>query len=123
MFLGNNCLGKACYNHCKFKYDHSSADIRIGDMWGNTYKDNDKGVTACVAFTDRGKDIIEQSNCTLVKYPFGQVAEGQIKEPIPYPGVGWNWVIALSKSNVVTMKALVLASKVVGKLNRIFGKK
>ncbi len=55
MFLGNNCLGKACYKHCKFKYDCSSADVRIGDMWGNTYATEDKGVTACVAFTERGK--------------------------------------------------------------------
>lgn len=122
MFLGNNCLGKACYKHCKFKYDHSSADIRIGDMWGDTYKDNDKGVTACVAFTDKGKEIIEQSNCTLVPYSFEQVAEGQIKNPIPYPGMGWNLVIALSKCNVVSMKTLVLTSRIIGKLNRIFSK-
>lgn len=119
MFLGNNCLGKACYKHCKFKYDHSSADIRIGDMWGDTYKDNDKGVTACVAFTEKGKAVIEQSNCTLVEYPFEQVAEGQIKEPIPYPGIGWRVVIALSKSSAVSMRTLVLASKVVGKINKI----
>lgn len=32
MFLGNNCLGKACYDKCKYKYNNSSADIRIGDM-------------------------------------------------------------------------------------------
>lgn len=119
MFLGNNCLGKACYKHCKFKYDHSSADIRIGDMWGDTYKDNDKGVTACVAFTEKGKAVIEQSNCTLVEYPFEQVAEGQIKELMPYPGIGWRVVIALSKSSAVSMRALVFASKVVGKINKI----
>lgn len=123
MFLGNNCLGKACYKHCKFKYDHSSADIRIGDMWGDTYKDNDKGVTACVAFTEKGKNVINEANCTLVEYPFEQVAEGQIKEPIPYPGIGWRIVIALSKSSAVSMNALVFASKVVGKINRITGRK
>ena len=123
MFFGNNCLGKACYNHCKFKYDSSSADIRIGDMWGDTYKDNDKGVTACVAFTQRGADILKQSNCELVKYPFEQVAEGQIKEPIPYPRFGWNLIIALAKCSFISMKVLVLTSKVVGKINRIIKKK
>ena len=36
LFLSDSCLGKACYEHCKFKYASSSADIRIGDLWGNT---------------------------------------------------------------------------------------
>ena len=119
MFFGNNCLGKACYKHCKFKYDHTSADIRIGDMWGNTYKDNEKGVTACVSFTQRGADILKQCNCDLVDYPFDQVAEGQIKKPIPYPGLGWKLIIIMSKSRLVSMNTLVLVSKIVGKVNRI----
>ncbi len=118
MFLDNNCLGKACYKHCKFKCEHSSADIRIGDMWGDTYKDNEKGVTACVAFTQQGVDVLENCNCELVEYPFEQVAEGQIKTTIPYPGVGWNIVITMSRIGFVSMKLLVLASKVVGKINR-----
>lgn len=122
MFLGNNCLGKACYKHCKFKYNHSSADIRIGDMWGDTYKDNEKGVTACVAFTEMGLDVLQHCNCELVEYPFEQVAEGQIKQPICYPGWGWNIVVALSKCSSVSMKTLVLASRIVGKLNRIINK-
>lgn len=120
MFLGNNCLGKACYKHCKFKYNHSSADIRIGDMWGDTYKDDDKGVTACVAFTQKGVEVLNQSNCELVEYSFEQVAEGQIKKPIPYPGIGWNLIITLSKIDFVSMKALVFCSKVISKMNRIF---
>ena len=122
MFFGNNCLGKACYKHCKFKYDHSSADIRIGDMWGNTYKDNEKGVTACVSFTQRGADILRQCNCDLVEYPFEQVAEGQIKKPIPYPLFGWKLINVMSKSRLVSMSALVLVSKIVGKANRILRK-
>ncbi len=123
MFLGNNCLGKACYKHCKFKYDHSSADIRIGDMWGDTYKDNEQGVTACVAFTEKGEEVLKATNCELVAYPFSQAAEGQIKEPIPYPGAGWKLIIALAKRPIVSMKTLVLASKVVGKINRMRGKR
>lgn len=123
MFLGNNCLGKACYKNCKFKYNNSSADIRIGDMWGNTYKDNEEGVTACAAFTQKGVDVLKQCNCELVPYPFEQVAEGQIKEPICYPGLGWNIIIALSKIDAVSMKTLVFASRVIGKINRIFSRK
>ena len=38
LFLSDACLGKACYEKCKFKYENSSADIRIGDLWGTTYQ-------------------------------------------------------------------------------------
>lgn len=79
LFLSDSCLGKACYDKCKFKYDHSSADIRIGDLWGKTYKDNEDGVSAAIAFTSKGNEVLHQSNCILVKHPFEIVAEGQMK--------------------------------------------
>lgn len=79
LFLSDSCLGKACYNKCKFKYDCSSADIRIGDMWGKTYKDNEEGVSAAIAFTTKGLDILKQCDCTLVEYPFDVVAASQMK--------------------------------------------
>ena len=84
-FLGNMCLGKACYKNCKYKYNHSSADIRIGDMWGKTYEKNEDGVSAAIAFTAKGNDILNQTNCILKDYPFAVVAEGQIKECINMP--------------------------------------
>ena len=47
-------FGKACYEKCrKLKYDRSSADIRIGDLWGRMYKHNEKMVSAAVADTKR----------------------------------------------------------------------
>lgn len=79
LFLGDCCLGKQCYDHCKYKYDHSSADIRIGDLWGNTYKNDEDGVSAAVAFTEKGNDILKQCNCELVNHTFDVVAEGQMK--------------------------------------------
>lgn len=80
LFLSDACLGKACYDKCKFKYDRSSADIRIGDLWGKTYKDNEEGVSAAIAFTKKGDELLHQCNCTLVEHPFEVVAEGQMKE-------------------------------------------
>ena len=77
LFLSDSCLGKACYDNCKFKYNHSSADIRIGDLWGNTYQNNEDGVSAAIAFTDKGNEVLHQCNCTLVEHPFEVVAEGQ----------------------------------------------
>ena len=79
LFLGDSCLGKACYGHCKFKYTDSSADIRIGDLWGNTYKENEDGVSAAIAFTEKGDTVLRQCNCTFIEHPFEVVAEGQMK--------------------------------------------
>lgn len=80
LFLGDACLGKACYEKCKFKYDQSSADIRIGDLWGKTYQDNEDGVSAAIAFTEKGDEVLRQCNCTLVEHPFEVVAEGQMRK-------------------------------------------
>lgn len=79
LFLGDCCLGKQCYEHCKYKYDHSSADIRIGDLWGSTYKDDEDGVSGAVAFTEKGNTILKECNCELMEHTFDVVAEGQMK--------------------------------------------
>lgn len=83
LFLGDYCFNPACAKDCKYKYDKSSADIRIGDLWGNTYKDNDKGVSALVTFTKKGKEIVESlEGVTLIEHPFEVVAEGQMKRNV-----------------------------------------
>ena len=81
LFLGDYCSNPACVKNCKYKYNRSSADIRIGDLWGDTYKNNDKGVSALVAFTEKGRSIVKSlENITLVEHPFEVVAEGQMKK-------------------------------------------
>lgn len=81
LFLGDIALGTQCEKQCKYKYDHSSADIRIGDLWGKTYADDQKGVSALIAFTDKGKEIVETlKDITIVEHPFDVVAEGQMKK-------------------------------------------
>ena len=80
LFLGDICIGPQCEKQCKYKYDKSSADIRIGDLWGDSYKDEEKGVSALVSFTSKGEKIINDlKHVTLVKYPLDIVAEGQMK--------------------------------------------
>lgn len=78
-FLGHFCMNKACHKQCKYKYNASSADIRIGDLWGNTYKENEDGVSAAIAFTETGNRFLTQIDCTLIKHTFEKVAEGQMK--------------------------------------------
>lgn len=79
LFLSDSCLGKACYHNCKFKYKQSSADIRIGDLWGKTYLHDEKGVSAVITFTEKGNNLLHQTNCSLKEHPFDVVAEGQMK--------------------------------------------
>lgn len=80
LFLGDICIGSQCEKQCKYKYNKSSADIRIGDLWGDAYKGEEKGVSALVSFTSKGEKIINDlKNVTLVKYPLDIVAEGQMK--------------------------------------------
>lgn len=81
LFLGDLCHGIQCEKDCKYKFDKSSADIRIGDLWGPTYKDNQDGVSALVAFTEKGKSVIgDLKDVTLMEHPFDVVAEGQMKK-------------------------------------------
>lgn len=79
LFLNDCCLGKQCYVNCKYKYNHSSADIRIGDLWGKTYQNDEEGVSSVVAFTKKGHEILQQCDCTLIEHTFDVVAEGQMK--------------------------------------------
>ena len=79
-FLNDTCLGEACYDKCKFKYDKSAADIRIGDLWGPTYQNDEKGVSALVAFTEKGLNWINKIDINKIEHPFEIVAEGQMKE-------------------------------------------
>lgn len=80
LFLSDVCLGKACYEKCKYKYDKSAADIRIGDLWGKTYAKDEKGVSCAIAFKKIGDEILNLCNAKLVEHQFEVVAEGQMKE-------------------------------------------
>lgn len=82
LFFSNTCLGKACYGSCKYKYNKSAADIRIGDLWGEKYKDNEDGVSAVISFTAKGCEILSNCNVEYEEHPFAIVAEGQaVKAP------------------------------------------
>lgn len=102
LFLSDSCLGKACYEHCKFKYANSSADIRLGDLWGSTYKEDEDGVSAVIAFTEKGDLILRQCNCTFIEHPFEVVAEGQMKTCPKIPSYSKNlWEILRDRSATI----------------------
>lgn len=90
LFLGDYCLGDACYNKCKYKMLKSAADIRIGDLWGKTYMNNKKGVSGLLTFNDEAYQIISKiPGLFLQKEDISVVTEGQMlqspSEPLLRP--------------------------------------
>lgn len=123
LFLGDLALGPQCETQCKYKYDKSSADIRIGDLWGKTYQQDQKGTSALIAFTEKGRQIIENlHDVTLVEHPFEVVAEGQMKKnarhklltPLFRHALRKEWALGGLRFNM-----LFLANKVFSKIQRI----
>ena len=123
LFLGDICLGPQCEKNCKYKYDQSSADIRIGDLWGETYKNDQKGVSALVAFTDIGRDIIENlQNVTLIEHPFDVVAEGQMKKNAHHKEVSFVIMYLLRHGYPITsavFKFTMFCQRVISKLKKM----
>ena len=85
IFLDNGCLGPACYEKCKFKRCCSSADIRIGDFLGETFKSDEKGTSAVITLTEKGDSILKESSCQLIECPLEKVMEGQMETMPPKP--------------------------------------
>ena len=116
LFLGNQCLGKACYAHCKYKSLGSAADIRIGDLWGTAYQNNKEGVSALIAFTEKGQRIIASAEgIARVPHDMGTVIEGQMKQKLPYPSIMRPIQLFLSRTRLpIAFQALL--SKYTNKL-------
>ena len=122
LFLGDVCLGPQCEKQCKYKYNHSSADIRIGDLWGNTYKDDQEGVSALVAFTEKGRLLIENlKDVTLVELPFNVVAEGQMVKNAKAKEIKPLVMYALKKNiqlNGCFFKIIFLVQRIINRIKR-----
>mgnify|MGYP000761417919 FL=1 len=123
LFLGDMVLGPQCQKQCKYKYDKSSADIRIGDFWGETYKNDEKGVSALVSFTEKGRQVIEGlKEVTLIEHPFDVVAEGQMKENAEAAPLSKLMIAVLrTYPSVLIIKTIQLASRAIQKFNHIIG--
>lgn len=123
LFLGDFCLGPQCQRNCKYKFDKSSADIRIGDLWGSAYKDNQKGVSALLSFTEKGRQIVEiLKNVTLVDHPLEIVTEGQMKENAerkPFSSLVMNHLKADKPIDSIYFKMMIFSIKVFAKLKRM----
>lgn len=123
LFLGDIALGPQCEIQCKYKYDKSSADIRIGDLWGPTYQHDQKGVSALIAFTEKGRELVEGlKDVTLVEHPFEIVAEGQMKKNAHHQEVKPLMMFLLRHGiclDGVAFKAIELLQKIITKIKVI----
>lgn len=123
LFLGDIALGPQCETQCKFKYAKSSADIRIGDLWGKTYQHDQKGVSALIAFTEKGKEIVEGlKDVTLIEHPFEVVSEGQMKKNAHHKELTPLFMAYLRSGLSLTspvFKLLLFSQRVITKLKSI----
>ena len=110
LFLSDACLGKACYDKCKYKYDQSSADIRIGDAWGFHYDKDEKGVSTAIAFTEKGHELLQRCDCTLEELPLATVAEWQMKECAKRPSFNKK-MMAMLKDKTMGIEEVMAASE------------
>lgn len=109
LFLGNSCLGKQCYDKCRFKFDKSSADIRIGDAWGDTYKSDEDGVSVVLCFTEKGQNIIHAlSNCHIEEQDLDIVAEMQMRKQLKSP---------IERSLIITLLKTPISLNSISKIN------
>ena len=70
IFLWDLALRQSCYN-CKFKLGNKYSDITLGDFWGIENKpeiieDDDKGISAIILNTIKGKKIFEENKEKIV---------------------------------------------------------
>lgn len=104
LFLGNHCLGKACYANCKYKRYASSADIRVGDMWGDKFKDCKEGVSVALTLTEKGDVYLKSlDNCTINSENIKVAISAQMLKNVEKP---WDWelTMALIKSRFFSTK-------------------
>lgn len=80
-FLGDRCLQKSCYDDCAFKQLNSSADIRVGDLWGKKYLNEESGISGVVALSEKGDEMIRKCQRIVIKEEHPEtVLSGQMKK-------------------------------------------
>lgn len=119
-FFSDVCFNKACYKDCKFKNLQSAADIRIGDLWGTKYADNEEGVTGVLTFTEKGRTVLDECNVKIISETTDVVTEGQLKKIVKRPYY-YAFLLALLRSNL-NLKAIYRIVQIL-RIGRIIGYK
>ena len=121
LFLSNSCLGKACYDKCKYKMLDSSADIRVGDLWGSKYSENKEGVSGLLSYTERGHRILKSvDSIHLIKESISTICEGQMSKGAKRPK-SYSVIFRTLKSRI-NISIIVFLNRSINKLCRIISK-
>jgi len=81
----------SCYD-CRFKGDHSAADITLGDFWGleDPALDDNMGTSAVICRTEKGKLLVSKiaERCVMAERTVSDVARGNpcLLSPLPRGG-------------------------------------
>lgn len=125
LFLENMVLNECCYN-CPYHGNSSGADIRIGDYWGEKYKDDTEGITGLLVFTEKGTEAVNQlRNCgALLEESVDDVLSGQINADLAIPPCREKLLSALqsSKSLKKINSTIVFRYRLIRKINRMLGR-
>lgn len=80
-FRRGACYNKSCFE-CPYR-EKSSADIRIGDYWGNRFKKDTTGVSMVIVNTSKGEEIIRD----LFDHNIAKIKEYSLEEywNVQYP--------------------------------------
>ena len=82
-FLKNLCLRESCYK-CKYKGEKRMSDITLADFWGVdkviTDFDDDKGASAVIINTNKGKELFEniKDNIITCKVEYDDISSNNI---------------------------------------------
>jgi len=100
-FLSNICLNSCCYKNCKFKNTNSSADIRLGDLWGKKYQNNIKGVSGVITYNNKGEQIIKElkNSCVINNEQIDIITAGQVRNTLKAPFIRKKVIKDLAKKN------------------------
>ena len=87
-YFSDVCLNSCCYN-CKYKSDRSSADIRLGDFWGEKFKTDHQGVSAMLAYNQKGLEFVDilSNSCSVSRASPEQIFFGQMINPPRRPKI------------------------------------
>lgn len=135
LFLGDLCLNKPCYFDCRYKQFSSYADIRVGDLWGKKYKNDQVGISGVLVYSERGKNILDnlQSSCEIIRESLETITEGQMKLcpriPSGYKNISkilreekFEKIISFLQRKKIMMLPLRITKKLLRIINTVLGK-
>lgn len=141
-FLGNAALRDSCYE-CRFKADHYTADITLGDFWGISSlipsMNDDKGTSAVVLRTEKGISAFDEikgslvfretsekalagANATLLKSPQKPAAREEmlsmLKSGAPFSDIAGKFGKPLPAKTILTERMKRTAKIILGKIKK-----